>query len=382
VQLWSENYDRNLTDIFAIQEEIAQAIAASLRVPLGLQHGESLVHSRTKSDANYEDYLRAKALFRARGYNRLVEASKLLEQVVAREPDYAPAWALLGLDDFFIPVFHPAYLSGAFEQARPVIDTYLPKAEAAATRAIQIDPKSPEGYSALGLVQFARGNALQSADFESRALALDPDNPDSLHIYSDLLANLGYLKQALPMRRRLQVLEPFVPIFAEISAEIMHSNGQVDEALTLLKAFPQERVSLYLASILSSQGRYHEVADALSATPRDVYFPGTVDKAVDLLRAAPTPAPPATLGSLGALGLPVYPAVGASERILDIYEGAHKSGIEFPIIFFAWSKQFETARKTDRFKSIVRNAGYVDYWKARGWPDLCHPVGADDFACD
>ena len=97
--LWTENYDRELTDIFAIQEDIAQAIAASLRVPLGLAQGETLVRNRTKDEASYEDYLRAKALVRARANGAgQPEAAKLLEQVVARDPDFAPAWALLGLD--------------------------------------------------------------------------------------------------------------------------------------------------------------------------------------------------------------------------------------------------------------------------------------------
>jgi TolB-like protein len=67
VQLWSENYDRQLTDIFATQEDIAQAIAGALRVPLGLKLGVSLVPSRTANLESYQDYLRARALVRARG---------------------------------------------------------------------------------------------------------------------------------------------------------------------------------------------------------------------------------------------------------------------------------------------------------------------------
>jgi hypothetical protein len=47
-----------------------------------------------------------------------------------------------------------------------------------------------------------------------------------------------------------------------------------------------------------------------------------------------------------------------------------------------WHSSYAPLRKTERFKALVRNAGFVDYWRARGWPDLCHPVGADDFACD
>ena len=66
VSLWTKNYDRQLTSVFAAQEDIAQAITGALKVPLGLQEGESLVRSRTKDGAVYDDYLRAKALVRSR----------------------------------------------------------------------------------------------------------------------------------------------------------------------------------------------------------------------------------------------------------------------------------------------------------------------------
>jgi hypothetical protein len=47
-----------------------------------------------------------------------------------------------------------------------------------------------------------------------------------------------------------------------------------------------------------------------------------------------------------------------------------------------WGPQFAELRKTQRFKAFVRDAGFVTYWRVRGWPDLCRPVGADDFECD
>jgi TolB-like protein len=153
IQVWSENYDRDLTDVFAIQEDIAHAIAASLRMPLGLKPGENLVNSRTKDEATYEDYLRAKALVRARGLQQLTGATKLLEQVVARDPDFAPGWALLALGYALTP--NADRVSG-----RPVIEAVLAKAEAAARRAIQLDPKNPDGYVTLGLIEHARGNQI------------------------------------------------------------------------------------------------------------------------------------------------------------------------------------------------------------------------------
>ena len=92
--LWTENYDRELTDVFAIQEDIAQAIIAALRVPLGLEQGQTLVAGRTTDLEFYDQYLRARAFYRARGTGN-DEAVRILENLTARDPSYAPAWALL-----------------------------------------------------------------------------------------------------------------------------------------------------------------------------------------------------------------------------------------------------------------------------------------------
>src|SRR6266566_1791767 len=108
IGLWTDNYDRDLKDIFATQEDIASAIAGALRVPLGLKPGDTLVRNRTSDVESYDQYLRAKALVRARGLKPLTDAAALLEQVVARDPNYAPAWALLAEAYFLTPNYTPA----------------------------------------------------------------------------------------------------------------------------------------------------------------------------------------------------------------------------------------------------------------------------------
>jgi hypothetical protein len=77
----------------------------------------------------------------------------------------------------------------------------------------------------------------------------------------------------------------------------------------------------------------------------------------------------------------VYVHVQAPQRVLDAYElrlEIYGSGGFFD---FA-SPGYAALRKTERFKTLMRRAGLVDYWRAKGWPDLCRPVGADDFVCD
>ena len=383
LQIWSENYDRDLTDVFAIQEDIARAITTSLRMPLGLKPGENLVNSRTKNEASYEDYLRAKALIRSRVAARNADAIKLLEQIVAKEPDFAPAWGQLANADARVPLLSAAWASGNLEKARPIVEAYLPKAEAAARRAILLDPKIPDGYYALSFVQNSRGNRLIGMDLLSQALALDPTNPDALHEYSNGLAALGYIKQALPLRKRLLELEPYVPIFQLITARNLFANGQLDEALAMFKA---NAVSYQnLPQVYAAQGRYGEAADSLEMAARDFpEFRSGLDAAVRVMRVAPKAASvPPSVPPLGRTLNWVYLYTGSPERVLEFYEGNLKVGYQSQgdAVYF-WAQPYAALRKTARFKAYVRAAGLVDYWRARGWPDLCHPTSADDFVCD
>jgi len=77
----------------------------------------------------------------------------------------------------------------------------------------------------------------------------------------------------------------------------------------------------------------------------------------------------------------VYAYTATPERMLDWPEKAAKDGDYRPLSTVWWPTP-PAMRKTERFKILVRNAGLVDYWRAHGWPDLCRPVGTDDFICD
>jgi len=383
--VWAENYDRELTDVFAIQEDIARAITASLRVPLGLKQGESLVSSRAADTASYQDYLRAKGLVRARGLKPLTDGAALLEQVVGRDPNYAPAWALLAMAYDLIPNYGPGWLSGDVAEARRAADASLPKAEAAAQRAIQLDSKSADGYAALALAQALRGKLLASEEVFSKALALDPNNPDALHQYSQILAETGRLKEALAMRQRLQALEPFLPIVILSTADVLWLNGQNDDAIAMLRDLPTDVAlrMIFLARIYASVGRYNEAADTLLEIAPGTFSPGTLEESIRLLRTAPTAAvSPQSLRRLGYLDF-TYLHIGAQSRTLEFHEGNLEAGYSIQLgVATLWHPSYSAVRKTERFKALMRKVGVVAYWRAKGWPSQCHPTTGDDFACE
>jgi hypothetical protein len=155
-----ENYDRQLNDIFATQEDIAQAIAGALRVPLGLQQGQTLVNNRTGDLESYQQYLRAHGLYRSFSYN---EAIAILEPLVARDPNYASRAGPFGRAYGGVRGLGTAR-SGPIEEARAVIQASVDKEEAAARQAIRLDPGHAEGYGALATIQVARKNWAVSDD--------------------------------------------------------------------------------------------------------------------------------------------------------------------------------------------------------------------------
>ena len=383
--LWSENYDRQLSDIFATQEEIARTIVGSLMAPLGLAPGERLVANRTEDVESYQQYLRARALVRARGLKPLSDAVALLEQVVAGDSNYAPAWALLALAHGLMPAAHPAFLTGSVDEARRLVDASLPRAEAAARRAIQLDAKSADGYVSLGFAQQRRGSILLAEELYSKALELDESNPDGLHRYSDLLADVGRLEEAVAIRRRLQAVEPFVPVFNTQTALFFWLRGEHDEAIAILKDGPPGGLNrtTFLAMIYAAMGRYGEAADALLEAPSGVYSQQTVESAARLLRTVPaTNIAPQTLPLLGFQGF-VYLYVGATDRVLDYYEAQVDAGyMGGGATASLWHSSYDAVRKLERFKAFVRKAGFVEYWRAKGWPEFCHPTTGDDFECN
>jgi TolB-like protein/DNA-binding SARP family transcriptional activator/Flp pilus assembly protein TadD len=370
--LWTETYDRQLTDIFAIQEDIAVAIAGALSVPLGLQQGDTLVSNRTIDPESYQQFLRARMILRNRGpqgsqqstvQDRFAGAVAMLEQVVARDPGYAPAWALLAM-----------------------MTSDPSKKEAAAREAIRLDPRNAAGYGALAQTEaFGLGNFARYEDLLRQALALDPNEPEVLNFLAAMLTSAGRIKEALSIRERLRTVEPFIPQYNNHIANVMLIDGQNEAAIAILEALPAaSRFNVTLAHAYAAEERYGEAADTLLAAKEWNRIVGPQEDAARLLRSAPTKvkAPEALPVFRNELSY-VYGYIGAQDRGLDdpervIAEGKH---LTLGQVRHIWSPEYAPIRKTERFKAFVRNAGYVDYWRARGWPDLCRPLGADDFAC-
>ena len=108
----------------------------------------------------------------------------------------------------------------------------------------------------------------------------------------------------------------------------------------------------------------------------------SVEDAARLLRQAPAKAAEPLPNLEDQLNF-VYAHIGAPNRVMDAAERIIEIGMtNFTVVRSLWLPLNAPVRKTERFKAFVRKAGMVDYWRERGWPDLCRPQGTDDFVCD
>jgi TolB-like protein len=379
-QLWSKEYDAELAKIFDVEEDIARNIATALKAPAN--PGEVLVRSRTGNLDAYLDFLRAKVAARPRGAKALSDAAELLEQVVTRDPDFAPAAALLAYGYALTPLFAPSLRGGMPEEERKVVERTVPRSAALARRATERDPKNADGFVALAYANMVQRRMPAAEDAFKQALALNPNQADGLHGYSQLLAAMGRIKESLAMRDHLQAIEQFIINYTADTAEIYWLDGDTEKAVAMLQPFRPGR-TLELALVQASAGRYREAAAAIREMPASNYPAGMSEAAARILESAPVKAAaPADLPRLGNLSF-AYMHVGAPERVLEFYEDEVRGDYFQPIsTTWFWHPTYAAVRKTERFKVLMRDLGLLEYWRMRGWPAQCHPAGADDFACD
>lgn len=228
--LWSRTYDRQLTDAFAIQNDIAEQVASALELTL-LADTQTLP-AQPEAHASYPSFLIATALLRERSLDSVTEARRLFEQILEREPDDVDA--LSGYARATI-ILAGAYLTLEFEPAAA-------SAVAAVERALAIDPESLAANLAAGSVydtlSFRTDERHYLALAEralSRAVALAPNDPDALRLYGRLLMQLGRPEAALEVIERGAVRDPLDRAARLLLAEALRGTGRLGEAREALE---------------------------------------------------------------------------------------------------------------------------------------------------
>jgi len=251
--LWSARFDRELTDIFAIQDEISTGVVNQLRLQLG--------RGRRRYETNldvYNTYLRGRALTNRRGETNLRTAIDLFNQVIEKDPQFAPAFA--GLADAY------GRLSANLRMEPGEAE---PKMRVAAEKATELDPLLPEANRVMGLV-YMRDHEWNTAEKSfRRAIELNPNDSASYSDYANLLLGLGRVDESLEEMRVALKTDPLSPDVHRQLAYVLISARHYDEAaahaqtsLSLEPDSPFARQFLGRARI--GQSKWQEAFDQLS----------------------------------------------------------------------------------------------------------------------
>lgn len=189
--LWSDRFDREIADVFALQDEISQAVAAALEAPLAPTRRSNRIDPKA-----YDLYLKARAL--ASSPLQAPECIALLEQAVARAPDFAAAWASLAV---------AIAVDMRFRDRGAHCAEMRPSAIAAANRAIGLDVHAAPAYVALSLAEPIAAFAAREA-WIAKALAAQPNDVESLKFAADFAQAVGRIREAFDLTSRAQAVDP------------------------------------------------------------------------------------------------------------------------------------------------------------------------------
>ncbi len=224
--LWSHRFDVELTDVFAIQDEISRGIVNQLRLKLGAPAAGAMRPAQKLTIFT----LRARAQELQRGFLGLSDSAEAFDRVIAKDASFAPAYAGLA-------AAHAAR-SGQF---RYDLAAEVSKMRAAAEKAIALDPLLAEAHDAVGMVCARDAQWEQSERSFQRSTKIDPNRPESHGHYAlYLLLPLGRIEEALKQVRAAEKADPLSPEVQGWLAYVLTSAGQFDEAVSHCEKQPAD----------------------------------------------------------------------------------------------------------------------------------------------
>ena len=270
--LWSEIYERDVADVFAIQEEISRAIVDTLRVRLATGQASTLVEPHTDNVQAYTAYLRARYFWRRKSANGLRKCIEYFEQAIAADPAYALAYA--GLAD--------TYISQGYVGFVPPSEAF-PRARRAAERALVLDDTLAEAHTAAACVSMFYDWEWQRAErgFQ-RALALKPRYPVARFWYACYLAARGRPEDSVAEVLRAHELAPLSLITTANLGLALYFARRYDEAITQCRKVIEAEPAFFLAHTVLGLACAHRSlhADAVAAFQHAITFSGGIPYAV------------------------------------------------------------------------------------------------------
>lgn len=379
--IWSKTYDRELTDIFAIQDEIANAIVSALRGSLAEAKTRAAVTVKadTSNMQAYDMYLKARELFIAR--SDLKESVRLFEQVVEMDPNFARGWEGL------------AAVTAVVESWGIVDRDYNGMVVPAAERALQLDPSLSMPWAALAMAEQNKQDIdwAKSLALSAKAIQADPKNATAYLWRSIAWLNLGFFDRAIADQDSCLRVDPAYKNCTRWKAQSYIYAGDNGKAMALFEqgvasGFVTNRANSFVPSMVRSGNTLAarlilqninvspEFADILIKELADPGASGTNAKAIVAKYGADNTK---TSGVDLSVRI-VYLWLGDFDAVGERVGGGDNSNDEI----LAWEPARPTWRNSAGFKRVLRKMGVLNYWQKHGFPPHCRALGGNDFTCD
>lgn len=379
--LWTETYDQTLSaeNLFAIQDEIASAIAGELaeRIGVELDHSGGAPGTRPTTNLSaYEAFLEGRDRFINRNYENLPLAIAALEEAVRLDPEFARAWGQLAVAYAVAPEWG---FSGR---------DYAALAADAVERGLELDPRNSMALTGLALNATLAGDHISAVDHYEQAVAADPQNTTAHVWLSQAWRSLGFFERADRSARRCLEVDPDYPICIFNHAEIAVLQGQYELGF--------ER----LIPVLSTDypDPYPAFLGVAATRESDLLLSFMLREASSLL---PTEASWMVADLRRALSAEEYDRAGAlalfEARLRDQgYDLASDPYVDATIFlafraydrvpqYFVpgwwWFPGYPGLQNSPAARAAIEASGISAFWRERGFPPQCRPVGTTDFAC-
>ncbi len=383
--VWAERYDRDLSDIFALQDEISQAIVSALKQRLFPEEKRAIENRGTTNVEAYDKYLRARALLHHQGPMELRRAIEIFREVLALDPEFTLAWRGL----------YQAHRDALVVVAESSEQAQTGMAEAA-SRMLVLAPDAWWSHDLRVNQFFDQRKWAEAEAAAAAALAAAPSSQvEPLWTYCIFLSAVGRPEEAIQYAVRARQIEPLsLRASAELQVQLDLSDhiAEAEAEYERSKDLPGDRQVVENFAMFRALG-HGDAAAARSSVRRYMAYettpvvgledlPEIFDQPETMLaRLRQAQTDPANQDSrkqlrialwAGSYGYVPERAIAALRRFAV--------DLRSPRLGVIWLRALSGVRRTPAFKEMLRELGLVDYWRETGkWGDFVRPVGDDDF---
>ena len=363
--VWGETYERDSSDVLALEHDLARTIAAKLKLNLTAVDQLRLSSQSKVNPGAYAAYLHGRFYWYKRTIEDFHKSVQYYEQAISQDPNYAPAYA--GLADAY------ALLGSSPNDALPPNEA-MPKAKAAAQKAVQLDDGLAEAHASLAYVSMVYDWNWSGAEEEfHRAIDLNPNYATAHEWYAELLAARGRQSEALEEMKRARDADPLLVLMHTAVAEALYYSRQYDEVITqcrqTLELDPNYALAhfhlgrAYLAKSMYSEAiaEYQKAKASLGETPAMVMAigyaeakagnPAPARKALEQLKEQSRSRYVPALYSAA-----LYASLGDSRKGITLLERASKEHSDY-LIFLNVDPMADSLRGIPSFQALLGQIG-------------------------